>query len=334
MKKTIAFSVAALWAFSAPATFAADAKVPVNLPEPEEGQYSHEAPTMQDLEEDDSINPELKKVIQKGHDLFTNTQQLRGEYVFNDMNCSSCHMGEGRMNWSGPVWPAITTLPDYRGKNDHVNSFEERLAGCFSFSMNGKPPAYGSDEMVALTAYHQWLASGAKVYETDIDGRGYGDLDKPEKDPSYKRGEELYAENCSVCHGEDGQGQKVKDQVQFPPLWGDHSFNWGAGMARLHTAAGFIKHNMPLGQPGSLSDQEAWDLAQFMNSQERPQDPRYEKSAEHTRKKYENFHQHTMYGKKVNGKVLGDHENTGDKDFLKPEALRHRTFEFGENKES
>src|SRR5699024_5868666 len=88
-----------------------------------------------------------------------------------------------------------------------------------------------------------------------------------------------------------------------------------------------LKHNMPLGQPGLLSDQEAWDIAQFMNSNERPQDPRFIDDVETTRKTFEKFHQHTMYGQKVNGKVLGDHNNTGEKRFLKSDVLRPRTFE-------
>lgn len=327
MKRFLAVSMVLLSTFSVVAAQAAETKVPVNLPELEEDKYQHQAPTMADLEADENIHPELKRVIRRGYDLFTNTQQLRGKNVFNDMNCSSCHMGEGRMPFSGPVWPAVTTLPDYRGKNNHVNNIEERISGCFSFSMNGMPPEYGSDDMVALVTYHQWLATGAKVYDTNIAGRGYGSVPKPAKAPSYERGEKLYAENCAICHGADGQGQKVDGKVQFPPLWGDNSFNWGAGLVRLHTAAGFIKHNMPLGQPGSLSDQEAWDLAQFMNSHERPQDPRFEKSAKHTREKYLNFHQHTMYGKEFKGKVLGEHNNTGEKPFLKPDVLRPRTFE-------
>ena len=39
---------------------------------------------------------------------------------------------------------------------------------------------------------------------------------------------------------------------------GADSFNWGAGMHQIGNAAGFIKANMPLGQAGMLSDQEAW----------------------------------------------------------------------------
>ncbi len=62
--------------------------------------------------------------------------------------------------------------------------------------------------------------------------------------------------------------------IVFPPLWGSNSFNWGAGMHRVNTAAGFIKANMPLGKPNSLSDQEAWDVAAYINSFPRPADPR------------------------------------------------------------
>ena len=37
--------------------------------------------------------------------------------------------------------------------------------------------------------------------------------------------------------------------------WGEDSFNDGPGMARPFHAAAFVKHNMPLGQGGLLSDQ-------------------------------------------------------------------------------
>lgn len=302
--------------------------VPVNLPEYKPGQYVHHAPTLDDLMNDKSINPELRKVILKGRDLFMNTQQKRGEYVFNDLNCKNCHMGEGRLNWSAPVWPAATTLPAYRGKNHHVNSIEERIAGCFSFSMNGKPPAYGSDDMLALVAYHQWLAKGAKVYDTNIGGRGFSSLGREPKQPAdYQRGAQVYADNCAVCHGSDGQGQKKDGKTVFPPLWGDGSYNWGAGMTRIFTAASFIKNNMPLGKPGALSDQQAWDVALFVNSHERPQDPRYTGDAKETRQKFLNFHKWTRYGTEFNGHILGQHDDTGGKPFLKPDVLRPRTFD-------
>ena len=120
----------------------------------------------------------------------------------------------------------------------------------------------------------------------------------------------------------------VRGEVVFPPVWGDNSYNWGAGISRLFTLAGFIKHNMPLGQPNSLTDQQAWDLAQFIDSQERPQDPRYTGDVRETLELYgDTFHKHTLYGQEVEGRLLGDHDNVGRKDFLKPDVLRDRTFD-------
>jgi thiosulfate dehydrogenase len=97
-------------------------------------------------------------------------------------------------------------------------------------------------------------------------------------------------------------------------------------MSRVFTAASFIHLNMPPQQFGSLSEQDAWDLALYINTHERPQDPRYEGSAVKTREQYVDFHQHTLYGTQVDGRILGDHLNTGRKPFLKPDVLRPRLF--------
>lgn len=302
--------------------------VPIRLPADKPGEYVHQAPDLEAMMQDDGIHPELKRVILRGRDIFMNTQQFRGKYVFNDLNCKSCHLAEGGLNWSGPVWPAVTTLPDFRGKNQHVNSLEERIAGCFVYSMNGSPPDYGSDDMVALVAYHQWLATGAKIYQSNISGRGFSHLGQAmPKGTNYASGERLYQQQCAICHGGDGAGRHQDGSVIFPALWGDASYNWGAGIVRVFTAASFIQNNMPLGKPGSLSDQDAWNLALFINSHERPQDPRYTGDAVETRQQYLNFHEHSMYGTEFQGHVLGQHDNTGSKPFLKPAVLHQRTFE-------
>src|ERR1700756_5713083 len=88
-------------------------------------------------------------------------------------------------------------------------------------------------------------------------GRGYPDVPTPAKGYDLARGAEVYKGQCAVCHGIEGQGQKVGDSYVMPPLWGKDSYNWGAGMHRINTAASFIKHNMPLGKGGSLTDQKA-----------------------------------------------------------------------------
>lgn len=296
-------------------------------PMPKDDELVHIPPNMDDLERSD-LHPKMKEAIRRGYDLFTNTQQLYGKNVFNSMNCSSCHMGEGRLPFAGPIWPAAIDLPAFRGKNGHVNSLEERLVGCFTYSMNGLPPAYGSDDMLALTLYAQYLATGVPMFSKDkIYGRGYPRLDEPKQPADAKRGEVAYQENCAICHGKDGAGKKQADTVIYPALWGDDSYNWGAGIIRVFTLAAFIRHNMPIGKPNTVSVQDAWDIAQYVNTQERPQDPRYTGNVKETLKLYsDTFHKHSMYGQKVNGKILGDHSNVGHKNFMKPDVLRSRDF--------
>ena len=328
VKLTSALSISLLAGWAGLSVAAEQPRFPVSFPQPEAGQYVHVPPTLADLEEA-NMHPELKRVIRRGHDLFVNTQQLRGENVFNDMNCSSCHLGDGAQAFSAPVWPAAVVLPNFRPKNQQVNSLEERIAGCFSYSMNGQPPEYGSDNLLALAAYHQWLAKGVPIYQpgNSLYGRGYP-IDQPDTEPSYERGQVLYEANCSICHAEDGSGLMVGDHAQFPAVWGDASYNWGAGITRIFTLAGFIHHNMPLGQPHSMSVQESWDLADYINSQERPQDPRYTGDVVETRALYlDTFHKSTFYGLEKQGRLLGDHDDLGEKDFLKPEALKPRFFE-------
>jgi len=58
-----------------------------------------------------------------------------------------------------------------------------------------------------------------------------------------------------------------------PPVWGHGSYNIGAGMARVSVAAAFIKSNMPRGWGWSLTDDEAFDVAAYINSQPRPDFP-------------------------------------------------------------
>ncbi len=211
--------------------------------------------------------------IRQGRDIFVNTQANAKRFVGNGLNCVNCHLDEGRKANSAPLWASYVMYPAYRSKNKKVNSFEDRLAGCFTYSMNGTPPPYDSAEMVALVSYTYWLAQGAPV-GVELPGRGYPSLDKPAQEPDVKRGAGVFSANCALCHGAQGEGTRAGGQYAFPPLWGKDSYNGGAGMHRVETAAAFIKANMPLGKPGSLSAQEAWDVAAFVNSHERPSDPR------------------------------------------------------------
>ncbi|MGE8685867.1 MAG: c-type cytochrome [Achromobacter sp.] len=243
------------------------------------------------------------KTVREGEQIFLHTPQLAGKFVGNDLNCASCHLDAGRRPDSAPMWAAYVLYPAYRAKNGHVNTLAERLQGCFRFSMNGKAPPADDPTLTALQTYMFWLASKAPTGVV-LEGQGYRKLPPPARKADYLRGSEVYAQYCAVCHGAEGQGQKHGKHWVFPALWGPDSFNWGAGMHQIGNAAGFIKANMPLGQAGMLSDQEAWDVAYFMNAHERPQDPRYTESVAATRAKYHDSDD-SLYGIEVNGHLLG-----------------------------
>ncbi|MHB1245134.1 MAG: c-type cytochrome [Sulfuriferula sp.] len=254
-----------------------------NLPEPDAGQHdpkptsvSTQATRFTPPPETDMPSGEMGDMIKLGRNIFVHTQVYAKNLVGNGLNCVNCHLDAGRKADSAPLWAAYVSFPAYRSKNHKVNSFEDRLAGCFRFSMNGTPPAYNSKEMLALTSYSYWLATGAPTGKT-LAGRGYPKLDNPPQPPDTQRGAKIFAQNCAICHGADGLGTKVNGQYAFPPLWGKDSYNAGAGMHKVKNAAAFIKANMPLGKGDSLSIQEAWDVAQFVDSHDRPPDPRTKK---------------------------------------------------------
>lgn len=253
------------------------------------------------------------EAVKRGEALFNDTQHTAADYVGNDLNCANCHIDGGRQANSAPLWGAWVAYPAYRKKNDHVNTMEERIRGCFTYSMNAKDskighaPEPGDPLLTDMQTYMYWLAKGAPTGDK-LPGRGYPKLDKPAKPYSPERGARIYADNCALCHGNNGEGTQLADgSFAFPALWGKGSFNWGAGMHRVNTAAAFIKANMPLGKPNSLDLQDAWDVAAFVNHHDRPSDPRNKGDIAATDAQ---FHKHACYfGDKADGKVLG----TGDK---------------------
>ena len=254
---------------------------------------------------DESAMPDgdYGKVIRLGQQVFMETGKYASRYVGNNLSCANCHLDAGRKADSAPLWASFIHYPAFRAKTGQVDTLASRIQGCFLYSMNGKAPPADDEIITALQTYAFWLAKGAPV-GTPLPGSGYPKLKKPILPADYKRGEKIYAQSCALCHGVDGLGQRAGDKQVFPPLWGPKSFNWGAGMHQLANAAGFIQANMPLGKGGTLSEQEAWDVAVFMNSHERPQDPRFTKSVAETRKKYHDTDD-SLYGMTVNGHVLG-----------------------------
>jgi thiosulfate dehydrogenase len=246
----------------------------------------------------------FRAVVQRGLDVFENPRRYAGRYVGNDLSCSSCHLDAGRQVGSAPMWAAYVSYPAYRSKTHQVNTFAERLQGCFEYSMNGRAPPLGDPILVALESYAYWMARGAPV-DPNIPGRGYPRPGKPAQSPDAARGAQVYAGKCALCHGANGDGQhELAGGALFPALWGRDSYNWGAGMANVSNAAAFIKSNMPFSQGSTLSDQEAWDVAWFIDSRERPQDPRYTGSVARTRAQFHDTPD-SLYGQEIDGHRLG-----------------------------
>ena len=214
-----------------------------------------------------------------GMRLMTETKALLPKNVGAALNCSACHINAGTVANASPFWGLTSLFPANNPRAGRVISVEERLNGCFKRSMNGAPLAKDSMEMQAMVSFMDWLKADAPS-DGKMEGRGTAKV-APALKPDAARGEKLYKADCGACHGDDGDGAKnAKGQRMFPPLWGDASFNIGAGIARTNTAAGFVKANMPIAHirnfpqdQGGLSDQDALDIAEFFSHQPRPDFP-------------------------------------------------------------
>jgi thiosulfate dehydrogenase len=221
--------------------------------------------------------PDLSSVpdgpAKRGLKLAEKTYELLPKHVGNQLHCTSCHLKGGTTAKASPWVGVSRAYPEYRARVGGEESLEGRINSCFERSMNGSALDQGSDEMKALVAYMNWLSQ--PIPEGEIaEGRGIPKLAPPERKPDPEIGQTLYKKKCQACHGADGGGTYGKDKKYvFPAVWGDRSYNIGAGMARRDTFAAFIKHKMPLGQGESLSEQEAYDIAVYVDTQKRPDLP-------------------------------------------------------------
>jgi thiosulfate dehydrogenase len=143
-----------------------------------------------------------------------------------------------------------------------VNVIEDRINDCFQRSLNGKPLASDGQDIRDIIAYMAWLSRRIPA-GAEMEGQGFARLAAIPADTA--AGGVVYAGICARCHGDNGAGTTIA-----PPLWGDSSYSIGAGMGRLRTAAAFIKFNMPFDAPGSLTEQQAFDVAAYINSRPRP----------------------------------------------------------------
>ncbi|HET7228431.1 MAG TPA: c-type cytochrome [Longimicrobium sp.] len=214
------------------------------------------------------------RVVQ-GYRIFRQTGKYAARYTGNGLTCGNCHLNAGQRDRGMPLVGVAAVFPEFRARSGRLISLEDRIRDCFERSMNGTAPAYDSPELLSVAAYVAWLSDGQPVGKSP-EWRGRNTIAKAAQVPVARldtaAGHTVYTRTCVGCHGADGQGVAL-GTARPGPLWGPRSWNDGAGMARVYTAAGFIRHAMPLTAPGSLSDREAQEVAAYINTQPRPSFP-------------------------------------------------------------
>lgn len=252
----------------------------------------------QELADLDPDDPKSKEIMY-GKKVFDETNAVLPDNVGNELSCLSCH-GDGGLSPDSPMVGVTEKYP--KEHHDKYTTIEDRINGCFVRSMNGKEIDKDSEEMRSMVTYFSFISKGVSSKD-DISWRMENEMEDVPL-PDITEGGELFTErNCMACHATDGSG--TSDSTG-PPLWGDGSFNEAAGINRLSKAAGFIQNNMPKGQAGTLTDQEAADLAAFLLSHERPEgDP----------------------------DAVGDYHKDPDKDYItkdRREKIRNQQFDWTE----
>ncbi|ODT45691.1 MAG: cytochrome C [Nitrospira sp. SCN 59-13] len=201
--------------------------------------------------------------IRLGYELVVHTQQFAAPYVGNRLTCANCHLDAGLDPNSASYVGLSQAYPEYRARAGKVLTLADRINECFERNLNGKAIPQDSHKLQAIVAYIEWLSKDVPR-GSRMAWRGVPSLSST-KPPDPVNGGKVFAARCAFCHGADGQGT-----MAAPPVWGAQSYTIGSDMARVPVAASFIKSNMPRTRGWALSDQDAYDVAAYINSQPRP----------------------------------------------------------------
>jgi thiosulfate dehydrogenase len=225
--------------------------------------------------------PEKDTMVRYGRELIENTSYYLGPkgkvaQLTNGMNCQNCHLDGGTIPWGNNYGAVSSLYPQFRARSGGLETIVKRVSDCMERSLNAeKAVDSNSKEMKAIIAYMHWLG-GDVPKNHKPKGSGIMNIPFLDRAADPQKGLSVYTNKCQRCHYADGQGQKNADGISYtyPPLWGPNSYNTAAGLFRISRFAGYVKNNMPFGEAGyhnpQLTNEEAWDVAAFVNSLPRP----------------------------------------------------------------
>lgn len=231
---------------------------------------------------DSTLIPETPEgdMIRYGKELISHTSKYLGPRgkvakISNGMNCQNCHLKSGTVPFGNNYAAVVSSYPKFRARSGTIETIEKRINDCIERSLNGQKLPENSAEMRAILAWLKWVGKDVKKGTTPK-GTGITSLPFLTRAADPVRGKMVYEQHCQLCHGVEGRGLKDPESFEwkYPPLAGPGSYNTGAGLFRLSRFAGYVKSNMPYGTTWRnpvLSDEEAWDVAAYVNSLQRPE---------------------------------------------------------------
>ena len=224
-------------------------------------------------------DPKQREQVNYGRQLIAHTAKYLGpkgsvKAISNGMNCQNCHLDAGTKVFGNNYGSVASTYPKMRARSGSIENIYKRVNDCFQRSLNGMELDTLGKEMQAIKAYIEFLGKEVPKGEK-AEGSGLKELPFLDRAADPAKGKLVYVDKCQSCHQANGAGLKntARNEYVYPPLWGKNSYNDGAGLYRVSNFAKYAKYNMPLGvshTSAQLSDEEAWDVAAFVNSQSRP----------------------------------------------------------------
>lgn len=221
----------------------------------------------------------LKEQVSYGKELITHTAKYLGPNgtvlkITNGMNCQNCHLQAGTAVFGNNYGSVASLYPKFRARSGTIENIYKRVNDCIERSLNGKAIDTLGKEMQALAVYISFIGSNVAKGKKAA-GSGFKDLAWPDRAADPQKGMIVYTAKCERCHQPGGEGVPLPGNTEYiyPALWGNNSFNDGAGLFRISNFAKYVKYNMPQGatyQSPQLTDEEAWDVAAFIISQRRP----------------------------------------------------------------